>query len=67
MITLYLDGTQVYPDVSQNIKLTDQNPYFKLAGSYTLDVTFPMDILANREFFRNINRMEISKTAQSMK
>ena len=60
---LYLDNTQVYPDSSQNIKLTRENPYFTQSESYTLDVVLPMDILPNRQFFRNLQRMDTSKEA----
>ena len=58
---LFLNDSQVYPDSSQSIKLTKENPYFTQSDSYTLDVTLPMDIFANRLFFRNINRLEKSK------
>ena len=64
---LYLDGTQVYPDGQQTIKLTKENPYFTQSDSYTLDVTLPMEIKENRTFFRNINRMERSKAVKRMK
>lgn len=62
---LYLNDTQVYPDGQQSIKLTKENPYFTQSDSYTLDVTLPMDIPENRQFFRNLHRMEVSKQAQA--
>ena len=49
------------------IRLTRENPYFTQAESYTLDVTLPMDILENRQFFGNLQRMERRKTASAMK
>ncbi|MBR6319162.1 MAG: hypothetical protein IKR50_01820 [Prevotella sp.] len=73
MTELYLqkDGTtawqQLWPDTAQSIKLTRENPYFTQSESYTLDVTLPMDILQNRSFFQNIQRMERSKQPQHMK
>ena len=62
---LYLNDTQVYPDGQQNIKLTKENPYFTQSDSYTLDVTLPMDILENRDFFKNLHRKDRSKVAAS--
>jgi len=64
---LYLNNTQVYPDGQQSIKLTKENPYFTQSDSYTLDVTLPMGIKENRNFFRNINRIERSKNIERMK
>ncbi|MBR1500164.1 MAG: hypothetical protein IJ615_11175 [Bacteroidaceae bacterium] len=64
---LYLNGTQVYPDGQQSIKLTKENPYFTQSDSYTLDVTLSMGIKENRNFFRNINRIERSKNVERMK
>lgn len=63
---LYLNNCQVYADDSQSIKLTKENPQFTQSGSYTLDVTLPMSILANRSFFKNINRIESSKKTSQM-
>lgn len=64
---LFLNDTQVYPDGQQSIKLTKENPYFTQSDSYTLDVTLPMGIKENRDFFRNINRIERSKNVERMK
>lgn len=44
MIYCILDGDKIYPSLSSNIKITRENPDLKDKGSYTLDVTFPMDI-----------------------
>lgn len=63
---LTLAGTQVFPDGKQQIKLVRENPYFTQSESYTLDVTLPMDILENRQFFRNIHRLEHGKAVASM-
>ena len=64
---LFLNNTQVFPDGTQSIKVTRENPYMTSAGSYTLDVVLPMDILVNRRFFGNANRMERSKNFAPMK
>ncbi len=66
MTVLTLNGTQVFPDGKQQIKLVRENPYFTQSESYTLDVTLPMDILENRNFFQNIQRMEKSKQTSVM-
>ena len=60
MIYCILDGDRVYPSLSSNIKITRENPELKDKGSYTLDVTFPMDIYENLLKFRHLNRIEVS-------
>lgn len=73
MTELYLqkDGgmmTRVYFDGSgTGFKLTRENPYFTQAESYTLDVILPMDIIENRSFFQNLQRMERTKQPETMK
>ena len=52
---------QVFFESTSGFKLTRENPYFTQADSYTLDVTIPMDILENRRFFKNLQRMDASK------
>jgi len=66
MTILTLNGTQVFPAGNQIIKLTRENPYFTQSESYTLDVTLPMDILENRQFFGSIHRLEHSKRLSTM-
>lgn len=60
MIYCVLDGDRVYPSLSQNIKITSENPELKDRGAYTLDVTFPMSIYENQVKFRHLNRMDVS-------
>lgn len=60
MIYCVLDGDRVYPSLSQNIKITSENPELKDKGSYTLDVTFPMSIYENQVKFRHLNRIDVS-------
>lgn len=73
MTELYLQKTgstwhRVHFDASQNgFKLTRENPYFTQSESYTLDVTLPTDIIANRQFFQNLQRMERTKRPPVMK
>lgn len=66
MTVLTLNGTQVFPAGNQTIKLTRENPYFTQSDSYTLEVTLPMDILENRQFFGPIHRLEHSKRLSTM-
>jgi hypothetical protein len=65
--TLIINDTVVYPDSTLNIKLVRENPYFTQSENYTLDVNTPMDILENRVFFSNIQRMERTKRVESMR
>lgn len=73
MTELYLqregttDWRRVYFDSSQGFKLTRENPYFTQSESYTLDVALPMDILDNRSFLGNLQRMERRKNMPAMK
>ena len=73
MTELFLqkDGSQwqrVYFDTSAgSIKLTRENPYFTQSESYTLDITLPMDILENRSFLCNLQRIDCSKQPPVMK
>lgn len=66
MIELYLNDTRVYTDTSQVVKVTKENPYFTQSGSYTLDVNIPMDILENRQFFKNIQSLPVTKKTEKM-
>lgn len=52
---------------SNGFKLTRENPYFTSSETYTLDVSLPMDILENRQFLQNLQRIDASKPMISMK
>jgi len=67
MIYCVLDGDRVYPSLSQNIKITRENPELKDKGSYTLDVTFPMSIYENQVKFRHLNRIDVSPQKKDYK
>lgn len=66
MIELYLNKQRVYTGTSQDLKLTKENPFFTQSGSYTLDVVLPMDILENRQFFKNLQLLQTSKKTEKM-
>jgi hypothetical protein len=57
---------RVFFESASGFKLIRENPYFTQADSYTLDVSIPMDILDNRRFFQNLQRMETSKAPAVM-
>lgn len=61
MIQLFLNGTEIVPDSSTNIKVIRENPYFTLSDSYTLEISIPLDIYGNRVFFGDIGRIEKAK------
>lgn len=63
MTELYLDNALVVFDNSKTVKVTKENPYFTQSGSYTLDVTIPMNCLENRLFFKNLQRLDVGKSA----
>lgn len=62
MIVCTLNGKMAYPSSSGKIKVTYENQYIKDSGSYTYDITFPMDIAANRKIFGNVQRIDVKKT-----
>lgn len=61
MITCIINGHRAYPISTSSIKVTYANQYVTDDGEYTYDITFPMDILANREIFKNVSRFEVAK------
>lgn len=50
---------------TENIRLTIENTFFENSGSYTLDVTLPLDISENLSFFGAINRLDTTKRYRS--
>ena len=61
MIECIINGVSTYPDTSNSIKVTYENPYVKDSGSYTYEISFPMGVTTNFKFFSGISRFEISK------
>ena len=61
MIECIINGVSTYPDSSNSIKVTYENPYVKDSGSYTYEISFPMGVTANFKFFNCISRFEVSK------
>lgn len=61
MIQCIINGHKAYPLSTSSIKVTYANQYVTDDGQYTYDITFPMNILANREIFNNVSRFEVNK------
>ncbi len=64
MITCIIDGLAAYPTASQSIKITYANQYVTDDGEYSYDISFPMEIMANRRVFHNVSRFDVSKQTQ---
>lgn len=64
MTKVYINGKEVFFKENTSLKLTIENTFFEDAGSYTLDVIFPLSIEQNRIVFGSINRMDVSKRYQ---
>lgn len=62
MIVCSLNGKTAFPSSSNKIKITYENQFVKDSGSYTYDISFPMDIARNREIFNNVQRIDVKKT-----
>lgn len=61
MITCIINGHKAYPISTSSIKVTYANQYVTDDGEYTYDITFPMNVLSNREIFKNVSRFEVKK------
>ena len=61
MTEVFINQQQVFFKEDTNLKLTIENTFFEEAGSYTLDVVFPLNIEQNRIVFGAINRIDVSK------
>jgi len=64
MTEVYINQQKVFFKEDTSLKLTIENTFFEDAGSYTLDVVFPLDIEQNRRVFGAINRMDVQKRYQ---
>lgn len=61
MIQCTIEGKNAYPASGVKIKLSLQNPFIKNSGDHTYEITFPLDIVENRQIFGNINRLDVAK------
>lgn len=65
MITCTIDGKHAYPSGEDSIKITKENPFLKDRDAWTMEISFPMDILENARIFAHINRLDVSRRVQS--
>lgn len=63
MTHLYLDNKEVFPQEDLQIKIVRENPVRTKAGTYTMEIVLPMDIIQNRRFFGALSRIEARKSA----
>lgn len=61
MIKCIVNGTEGYPAIQSEIKITRENPYITKGDSFTMEMNFPMDIPENASLFSNLHRMDVSK------
>lgn len=61
MIHCTIDNQTAYPSTGDKIKVTLENQFVKDSGTYTYEISFPMDILQNQLVFGHVNRLEVSK------
>lgn len=61
MIHCTIDNQTAYPSTGDKIKVTLENQFVKDSGTYTYEISFPMDILQNQLVFGHVNRIEVSK------
>ena len=60
MIECFINGKRAIPSLSDDIKLTRENPYIKKSDSYTYDIIFPLSIPENISVFGALNRIDVS-------
>ena len=65
MIECIINGVVTYPDTSNKIKVTYENPYVKDSGSYTYEISFPLAVDRNKQCFGHIERLDVSKQMPS--
>lgn len=56
-----IDGRKAYPALSQSIKVTYENPLIKDRDAQSMEIEFPLSIMANRELFGSLDRIDVSK------
>ena len=65
MIECRINGVVTYPDTSNKIKVTYENPYVKDSGSYTYEISFPLAVDRNKQCFGHVERLDVSKQMPS--
>ena len=65
MIECIINGVVTYPDTSNKIKVTYENPYVKDSGSYTYEISFPLAVDRNKQCFGHVERLDVNKQQPS--
>lgn len=65
MIECRINGVVTYPDTSNKIKVTYENPYVKDSGSYTYEISFPLAVDRNKQCFGHVERLDVNKQQPS--
>lgn len=60
MIEIFLDNNRIYYD-GKDIKMTKENPYFTESGSYSLEVSLPLQTAENLMAIGEVRRMDVKK------
>ncbi len=61
MILCTIDNNVAIPSTTDKIKVTYENQFINDSGSYTYDVSFPMQIHENQVVFKNVHRFDVNK------
>lgn len=66
MIKCYINGQKAIPLLTNNLKVTRENPFVKEGSEYTMDITFPMNILENRRVFGHLSKLGVRIRTQKL-
>lgn len=60
MIECIINGSKTFPSLSAGLKIVVENPAMRNKSSYTYDIIFPLNIVANVRFFSMLGSMAVS-------
>ena len=60
MIECIINGSKTFPSLSAGLKIVVENPAMRNKSSYTYDIIFPWNIVANVRFFSMLGSMAVS-------
>ncbi|MBQ2674157.1 MAG: hypothetical protein IJG07_05685 [Prevotella sp.] len=60
MIECIINGSKTFPSLSAGLKIVVENPAMRNKSSYTYDIIFPLNIVANVKFFSMLGSMAVS-------
>lgn len=67
MTQLFIDSKEVKLPSEFELELVTENPYFTRVGSYTYDIEIDLRDPANREIYKNINRLDVTTRIKNRK